>query len=147
MTDKSALCRLTYVSRNAVGADLEGLEAEVANILAASQRNNSAVGGTGALLFNSECFAQTLEGGMDEVAATFERIQCDDRHRETVILHAGPVAEREFGDWSMAYAGRVEDTKLQFDKLTAKHSTIDRSDNAHSILSLMRGVALRAEID
>lgn len=102
------LHRLIYVSRNRLAGPAGEVEAEILNILEASQRNNARVGITGALLFSGDLFAQALEGPLPAVQEVFERIQCDERHRDTVVLACDPVPAREFGVWSMAYAGQVE---------------------------------------
>jgi hypothetical protein len=140
------LFRLTYVSRSTFRTEPARLDAEVTSILASSRRNNRENGITGALLFNAECFAQTLEGELEHVHATFERIQCDPRHRGTVVLPAGPAAQREFGGWSMAYAGRLDDTSVRFTHVGAEPDPFARTQNAEAILALMRGVALRSEL-
>ena len=100
--------RLAYVSRNEItGSDAE-IQAEVEQILSVSRRSNEAVGVRGALLFNRDCFAQALEGARDEVQTTFERIQCDPRHSDVVILGFEAVAAPLFDGWSMGYAGSDE---------------------------------------
>jgi blue light- and temperature-responsive anti-repressor len=97
------LYRLVYFSRSDLRP--EELKASVEDILNASQRNNARVGVTGALMFNSGCFAQVLEGAQAAVEETFERIQRDMRHRETVVLMVEPTAHRAFSHWSMGYVG------------------------------------------
>lgn len=114
MNDES-LFRVVYVSRNLLAA--ADAEAEVARILDASRRNNPKVGVTGALLFSEDCFAQALEGPLDAVETTFERIQCDERHGDVVVLEAGTAKQREFPNWSMAYAGRCRDDRARFEQL------------------------------
>ena len=37
-------------------------------------------------MFNSGCFAQVLEGPHHAIQATFERIQCDERHSDVTVL-------------------------------------------------------------
>jgi hypothetical protein len=74
-------------------------------ILAASRRNNPSVGVTGALMFNAGCFAQVLEGPKAGIEHTFERIQQDERHGDVSVLSFGPVADRSFDRWSMAFVG------------------------------------------
>lgn len=68
----SDLYRLVYASKNL----LQGTDAEIAQavsqILAASQRNNTGVDVTGALMFNAGAFAQVLEGPQRGVETTFE---------------------------------------------------------------------------
>lgn len=112
--------KLLYCSRNHIGGTPEQQRSEVERILASSRRNNVRQGLTGALLFNGDWFAQVLEGSLQAVEAAFERIQRDDRHSDVTLLESGYVAGRDFGEWSMAYAGADEDRswmeEFQFDK-------------------------------
>lgn len=110
MTQETDLFRLIYASRNLLPAATA--EDEIAGILAASRRRNAGLGITGALLFSADSFVQALEGTLPAVEQLFEHIQCDPRHGDVVVLDAGPVAERSFGAWSMAYAGRREEVRF-----------------------------------
>ena len=105
MSQSGDLVRLVYYSRNRIPADGEALEAAVQQILATSQANNAKVNITGALMFNSGCFAQVLEGLVGAVEATFERIQQDDRHGDVSLLGLDRIDHRSFGNWSMAFVG------------------------------------------
>ena len=145
MSEAERLYRLVYVSRSIL-TDTQQVDAEVARILSTSQVNNRRAGVTGALLFGADCFAQALEGPVDDVTATFERIQCDPRHRDTVILQAGPVERREFGGWSMAYAGRMEDERMRFARIGTHRCPENGAETANAILDAMQGVVLRAEV-
>lgn len=102
------LYQLVYCSQNMM-TDAHASGPAVANeiqaILAKSRANNRRAGVTGALLFSADCFAQVLEGPLAAVEQTFERIQCDRRHGTVTVLRCVRVPAREFGDWSMAYAG------------------------------------------
>lgn len=98
------LFRLVYCSRNAILAQQGDPAMEVTSILAASRANNARDGVTGALLYSEGCFAQALEGELDAVQRTFERIQRDLRHNDVVVLQAGRVEGRLFGAWDMALA-------------------------------------------
>ena len=109
-----------------------------------SRRNNRRDEITGALLFSEDQFAQVLEGDMEAVMEAFERIQCDPRHRNTVILTNEPAAAREFGDWSMAYAGRVDRASLPVDLSGDAPAAFERSRAADAILTLLRRVVQRA---
>jgi FAD-dependent sensor of blue light len=104
--------RIIYVSRNLI-PEAEA-DAEVERILATARRRNAALGVTGALLFGEDAFAQALEGPTAAVEEVFEAIQADPRHAEVVVLEAGPVAAREFGDWQMAWAGRTAEAGARF---------------------------------
>ncbi|MBC7924070.1 MAG: BLUF domain-containing protein [Bryobacteraceae bacterium] len=96
------LYSIVYCSRNLIGGDPAEVTGELKNILASSRVNNGRVGITGALLYNSGSFAQVLEGPLQAVEQTFERIQCDSRHSEVTVIQSGPVSARQFPEWSMA---------------------------------------------
>lgn len=111
---EDGLHRLVYYSRNAIGGDGAELDGEIRQILASSRRNNPADGVTGALMFNRGCFAQVLEGGRRDVERVFERIQRDLRHGDVVALQFGPVPERGFPAWSMAFVGGSEEDGARY---------------------------------
>ena len=140
MTTRQDVFRLVYVSRNRLPRQVEAQDEQIDRILASSRRNNAALGITGALLFSTDCFAQTLEGPTAAVETLFERIQWDDRHCDSIILQAGPVDTREFGDWSMAYAGRHDADHLRFDALISVPGPVGQGQ----VLDLLRNVVLRA---
>lgn len=95
--------RVIYGSR--VAADLAPLSStDVDGILAASIRNNAAVGVTGMLLHHRDVFVQVLEGDRAAVDAVYARVERDPRHRDVRLVSAAPAAERMFGEWSMCAA-------------------------------------------
>ena len=98
------LYQVLYCSRNVVD-ECDRSANEIDNILAKSRANNVRDGITGGLLFTDGCFAQVLEGPFDAVEQTFDRIQCDERHRDITVLQSGRIAARDFPDWSMGFAG------------------------------------------
>ncbi len=91
--------RVVYCSRVRPGMTID-----LPAILEISRRNNARDGITGALMSCGGGFAQALEGPLDAVQRTFERIQCDPRHSDVVVLEARSVDERLFGKWDMALA-------------------------------------------
>lgn len=91
--------RLVYISSSKVKVDRALLD----NVLAVFRRNNSRRGVSGLLVSGGRRFLQALEGPEAAVRETYQRICADDRHRAFVILSEGEVAERAFGEWSMAY--------------------------------------------
>ena len=99
------LYRVLYCSRNCIPGDADSVTAQITTILTASRENNAREDITGGLLFSTGCFAQVLEGPSAAVEATFERIQCDDRHNDVILLEAGSITERAFPNWSMAFTG------------------------------------------
>lgn len=107
------LFRLVYCSRNTISADQSDPAAEIAKILAASRANNARDGVTGALLYSDGCFAQVLEGDLDVVQQTFERIQRDTRHGDVIVLEARRAEARMFGMWDMALAEPADPIKAR----------------------------------
>ena len=107
------LFRLVYCSRNTISADRSDPAAEIAEILAVSRANNARDGVTGALLYSDGCFAQVLEGDLDMVQRTFERIQRDTRHGDVIVLEARRAEARMFGMWDMALAEPADPTKAK----------------------------------
>jgi hypothetical protein len=105
------LFRLVYCSRNTISGQQGDPAVEMAGILAVSRGNNARDGVTGALLYSEGCFAQVLEGGLEAVERTFERIQCDPRHSDVVVLRAARAEGRLFGVWDMALAEIADPAK------------------------------------
>lgn len=140
MTVEPSLFRVVYVSRSLLPEPAAGTELE--RILARARQGNAARGITGALLFSEDCFAQALEGPAPAVEEVFEAIQCDPRHADVVVLEAAPVAAREFGAWSMAYAGRCRQAGARFSAL-AGAGPGEAATAAGRVLGLLRAVVDR----
>ena len=141
MTVEPSLFRVVYVSRSLLPEP--AAEVELERILAQARRGNAALGITGALLFSGDCFAQALEGPPSSVEAVFEAIQRDPRHADVVVLEAAPVAAREFGAWSMAYAGRSREVEARFAALAAS-GPVEAAVTAGRVLGLLRAVVDRS---
>ncbi|WP_181408000.1 BLUF domain-containing protein [Pararhizobium mangrovi] len=96
---------LVYVSQARDSLDSDGLGA----ILKESRRYNAQHDITGALLFvegrggRSGSFMQLLEGPDEELETLRARIFRDARHHTKVVLQRGPLAARNFSEWSMAF--------------------------------------------
>ncbi|TPW26141.1 BLUF domain-containing protein [Pararhizobium mangrovi] len=133
----TVIYRLVYYSRNHIPDQNGELDAEIKQILERSRVNNDKDGITGALLFNAGCFAQVLEGPLDAVERTFERIQQDERHGDVSLLALEPIAERAFGSWAMGFLGRSETNAHRFAEVGTK-SGFDvarlSGDEIHSVL-------------
>ncbi|MFN3912762.1 BLUF domain-containing protein [Hyphomonas sp.] len=92
------LVRCLYASR-----PLEPLTgAFIESILAQSRKNNPALGITGLLCVSTDLFIQVIEGGRDEVCELFNAIVRDARHQQVRLLIYEEIAERQFGNWTMA---------------------------------------------
>ena len=139
------LYRLVYLSRNDIQASADTLMSEVDAILATSRTNNDRVGVTGALMFNAGCFAQVLEGPHTAVQATFERIQCDERHAAVRIMLFDLVAERAFSSWAMAFMGQNDDDHARFASLSEMSGFNVASLDGHEIYDTLKANLLDAE--
>jgi hypothetical protein len=93
------LVRCLYASRPVEPFDGAALDL----ILAASRKNNPAVGVTGLLCVADNLFLQVLEGGRDEVCDLFNAIVRDRRHTQVRLLIYEEIAERRFGAWTMGH--------------------------------------------
>jgi hypothetical protein len=97
--------RLVYCSRNRIAGTPDDVFSELQKILVVSRAKNFKDQVTGALLYNNGNFAQVLEGPLPAVESIFEKIQRDPRHSEVVVVQTGSFQERQFPEWSMAFAG------------------------------------------
>ncbi len=138
----SQLYRVLYCSRNSIPKASDVVAEDILAILAKSRRNNARDGVTGALLFSTGCFAQVLEGPVDAVETAFERIQCDERHSDVTVLQAGPIATRDFPDWSMGFAGSgAADGPISVGLL---HDALaGRSSGGDELFSILKSVVVR----
>ena len=139
MTD---LYRVLYCSRNEIAGPVDAVRAEIGGILAKSRANNARDGITGGLLYGVDCFAQVLEGPYEAVQDAVERIQCDDRHTDVAVLQSGPVAARDFPDWSMAFAGAGTDEATG---AALTEAFAGRSVVGEHLLALLKRVVVRED--
>ena len=97
----SGLVRVIYASRwgACVGEDLHHI---VRQIVGRSAHNNRLCDVTGLLVVHGGWFVQALEGPVESVRATFDRIAADPRHFAITVLSAGAADERLFGGSDMA---------------------------------------------
>ena len=84
------LYNLAYISKNVIRGSPEEVGAALRDILAAAQKNNPALGVTGALLYSGGYFCQVIEGPQAVLEELFETIQMDGRHGD--VKYAADVA-------------------------------------------------------
>jgi hypothetical protein len=94
---------LLYISRSQI-ANSEAAS-EVDAIVATAVAFNPAHELTGALLFTGTHFAQVLEGEGASLDRLMASISQDPRHDQLMVVSRGPLAHRNFPEWSMAYFG------------------------------------------
>jgi hypothetical protein len=133
------LYRVLYCSRNRLP---EATAIDIQDILDVSRQNNARDEITGALLFSAGAFAQALEGPLDAVEDAFERIQCDERHRDVVVLQSGLIAKRDFPDWTMAFA-RAENLGNPRAGMALTNAYSGVAKDGNELLELLRSIVAR----
>jgi hypothetical protein len=96
----SALERLLYSSRE---TDPMGT-LSLFNLLNHARQKNVRHDITGHLLYANGEFVQCFEGPSEAVEQLWQTLQKDPRHQDLKIISRGPVSERRFADWSMAFS-------------------------------------------
>ena len=81
------------------------------NLLSLCREKNKRMDITGHLLYTEEFFVQCIEGPTQSIEALWQSLLRDDRHQDIELLSRGPLQERRFADWSMAFS-----TYAHFDK-------------------------------
>ncbi len=79
-------------------------EPDLAELLNQSRENNSRNNITGMLLYKDGSFMQAFEGEEADVVNLHNKILEDSRHKGIITLLEGELKERQFGEWSMAFA-------------------------------------------
>jgi len=141
----TAIHRLVYYSHNHIAGDEAAFEASVADILARSRENNLRDGITGALMFNAGCFAQVLEGPLEQIEAAFERIQQDDRHGDVSLLAVEEIPARNFPNWAMGFVGSSAVDATRFAAIGAGSGFNLSSLSGDEIHMLLRDLTITEE--
>lgn len=126
---------LFYVSRSSIQPEDE--QAHMAEIVAAAQRRNMALGVTGALVSMDGLFGQILEGPEAAVNQLVVAILKDGRHSDVRIVEVIPVNERRFASWGMAYVPPSEVARALLRELIDQRSDTDSGTAAAQLIELM----------
>lgn len=94
------LTRIYYCSTATEGVGVEDFK----QILETAQRNNTARDLSGMLTFNSRIFLQVLEGHRERINDLYNTLEKDPRHEKLMILKYERISQRDWADWSMAFA-------------------------------------------
>lgn len=108
---------------------------EVARMLERARAKNNLLGLTGMLLYCDNSFFQVLEGPQLAVDAVYEKISSDARHVQITRIIREPIAQRQFGDWTMGF------NKLSQQELGAALESNDFFDGGSSLASIGPGRA------
>lgn len=140
------LLRVVYFSYQNAVLDHDMLTGDIDEILAKSQENNARVDVTGALIFNAGVFGQVLEGPLEAVEETFERIQMDDRHDSITILESCRIDTRAFPTWSMGFVGSDRVAAELFDGI-GRQTEFDISRlRGDQIFEVLRALTMKNEL-
>ena len=104
---ETALYHLSYVS---TACDCLKFE-DIQRILEQSNNNNPVLGITGILVYCNKHFFQILEGEKTAVLELFDTISIDCRHDAVIKIQEGPIDNRQFGNWSMAFKSYNKELK------------------------------------
>ncbi len=137
-----AIVRLIYLSDFLLDLKRGVMLEQLADILDASNRNNSANGITGALVFDKKWFVQVLEGSLEAVWATYKRIEHDPRHANVRFVEMLAVPSRRFCDWRMACAERIAQTEAVFAPYLLDGRFEPANMGGNMILSMMLDLSL-----
>lgn len=127
------LVRLVYASR----ATDQMQTNDIVAILESAKRNNSKLGVTGMLIFNSSYFLQCLEGPRMAVNHIYQKIANDRRHAQPVLLDYREISERRFHQWTMGYIGEdkfLADHLMRFSGSDQFNPFEMSGESAHSLL-------------
>ncbi|CAN5305151.1 hypothetical protein BH11PSE10_BH11PSE10_06320 [soil metagenome] len=112
------LFNVVYCSRAAADVDA----ATVDKIIATSHRNNPRCGITGMLVFGEGFFFQWMEGSRASVMGMMDRIRCDKRHGQIVMLsEIEASSERLFPQWDMELVEAEDIRVVLLDALANDH--------------------------
>lgn len=139
----SDLYNLAYISESTLKGDPERIQYQIEDILAAAQRNNPAMGITGALLYSGGYFCQVIEGPMEALEDLFETIQLDDRHKAVTVLHFEPTDERGFSEWAMALAGIDDAMRPDVAGIRASKDEIDTHEAGQNMVDMLEQLVVR----
>lgn len=100
------LIRLVYASKATFKPfnSAQGVDKNVASILATARRENRKNNLVGALYYGSGCFFQCLEGSREAIDELYAKLQKDPRHNQLQILSTQPISKIGFSSWEMKYA-------------------------------------------
>lgn len=105
----SDLATIVYCSISAMKGTTAEVQEGLFDLLAKARVKNAELGITGALLYNGSHFAQVLEGPRQALDAMIASIRADVRNENLTVAIDRKLPQRDFPDWSMAFAAKSDD--------------------------------------
>ena len=130
----SQLFRVIYMSECLLPSSNADYAEAINQLLTGSRLWNTAHEITGSLLFSTGYFAQVIEGPDFEIKSLMGHIICDPRHKNLRLIDRGPVSDRLFGNWSMAYT----DGNEQLDLLMTDVRGMPHESQGAAILNMLK---------
>jgi hypothetical protein len=129
---------LIYISTSAHLLEQE----ELTDILKKSRDNNAANDVTGVLLYSQGTFIQALEGLEKNVLEVYKDIKLDTRHKNIITIIEGPLEDRVFPGWKMAFA-TFEPAKLMELEgyINPASESFIKSDSNHPAITILKTFA------
>jgi hypothetical protein len=93
------LHELVYVSL----ATREMSIADLMDLLDQARQKNGRLNITGLLVYHKQEFMQLLEGNEKDIFSLYDTICKDERNTRNHLMWDGPIQQRSFADWSMAF--------------------------------------------
>ena len=141
----SDVYKILYCSKNLIEGEDAKREAEITQILQTARRKNKEQNVTGALLFDSGYFAQTLEGPRLAIEQIFERIQRDPRHGDVTVLSSQTDGHRDFPEWSMAHVAPAGGIAPVMAAIALDTSLSRPTASAEEVLGLLRSLVIQED--
>jgi hypothetical protein len=141
----SDVYKILYCSKNLIEGENAIRDAEITQILQTSRRKNKEQNVTGALLFDSGYFAQTLEGPRLAIEQIFERIQRDPRHGDVIVLSSQTDGRRDFPEWSMAHVAPPGGVASGMAAVALDTALLRPTASAEEVLGLLRSLVIRKD--
>ncbi len=129
--------KVIYHSNISIEGGHDTVMDQVKDILSWSRSWNSKHGITGALMLNNNNFSQVLEGPSHAVKSLFGHIVCDRRHRNVELLQCDFFKERDFSNWTMAFAGSPGEADIKMAS-TLRSSDDTLGEGASGVVNLLR---------
>lgn len=123
-----------------VSSAREGLtDRDLEDLLIQARERNKRMGVTGMLIHGAGNFIQALEGDRDAVEEIFASIQRDARHTGVIKMLDVEDEQRDFPDWSMAYAHEPHREKIEgcINTLNDQREALDRLPDTRFVARML----------
>lgn len=105
-------------------------------IVKRARERNAEIGISGQLHFESGMFLQWIEGTQENVEKVFRYIKRDPHHSGVQVVYEGPIRNRFFGGWDMAFSSNDSlQSFLQTNRLSLENPD---SSTVSQLISFLR---------